>query len=407
MSRPQVNIQRLLADHEELSLIGRKASGGVCRRAFDPGDMAARQWFLGKLAQADIPGRADPAGNLIGRVGPGSGPAVVSGSHLDSVDGGGFYDGALGVLCALEALRVIKENGLDRTPFEAWAFCDEEERFLGFLGSLAICGQVTGERAVTLADQDGLGLAEAMKAAGLEAGRVGEARRAPEEIKYFVELHIEQGPLLERDNCALGLVELVKADYRYGISLAGRRDHAGSPMYGRLDPLQAGVRIIDRFAREVQAAGDPENLFTVGVFEVDPGLQTVIPESVFFTVDIRGRDSAALADLEARLRAITAEESRGMLSEIQVIMREEQVAFDARVLAAVEESLNESGRPWRRIMSGPGHDGQVMGRHFPSGMIFVSSVDGRSHCPEEYSRPEDIEAGANALLSTMLKLAES
>ena len=406
MNRTRINLERLLADHEELSLIGRKTSGGVCRRAFDPEDMKARRWFLDKLAEAGIPGRVDAAGNLIGRIGPLSGPAVVSGSHLDTVDGGGFYDGALGVLCALEALRVIKENALDRVPFEVWAFSDEEERFLGFLGSLAICGQITGERGMAVADEGGLTLAEAMRSAGLDAAMIGRARRAPEDIKYFMELHIEQGPLLERDDCALGLVELVKADYRYGITIHGRRDHAGSPMFGRLDPLKAGVRIIERFAREVQAVGDPENTFTVGVFEVNPGLQTVIPESVYFTVDIRAPDRQSLAFLEEHLKIMLREESQGLVSDFQIIMREDQVTFDSVVLAAVEESLDETGRSWRRIMSGPGHDCQVMGRYVPSGMIFVASVGGRSHCPEEFSRPEDIEAGANALLNTMLKLAE-
>jgi N-carbamoyl-L-amino-acid hydrolase len=146
-------------------------------------------------------------------------------------------------------------------------------------------------------------------------------------------------------------------------------------------------------------------LFTVGVFDVEPGQQTIIPESVHFTIDLRARESAILSRLETRLGEFLSEEAPGLERDIQTIMREDEVAFDPQVLAAIEEALIESGRPWRRVMSGPGHDGQVMGRHVPSGMIFVASVDGRSHCPEEFSRPEDIEAGANALLGAMLRLA--
>jgi len=403
----RINIDRLKSDLEALSLIGRTPEGGVSRPSFSQADMEARQWFIQKLKEADLAVTVDAAGNIFGRL-DGKGPAVISGSHLDTIIDGGFYDGAAGVLSALECINTIKEKRIKvKAHLEVVSFADEEEWFYGFLGSDALTGRLKIAALDKVHDRNGQSLATAMRKAGLDLALIDQAQRPKNDIKAFVELHIEQGPLMEQSGDAIGVVENVKGDYRYGITFKGQRNHAGSPMPGRRDPMPAAVRLINYMYAQLDAIESPDVLLTVGAIQADPSLETVIPASVYFSIDFR----APVKDILLKLSDSLHHEAKrlGQVSGLELTMEPlmiiDPVLFDDSVLEAIRQAANGLDLKWRHISSGAGHDGQVLGRYVPSAMIFVPSQGGRSHCPEEHTTIAHIEAGANVLLHTLIKLA--
>ena len=403
-----INEKRLAGDLQELSRIGRLPTGGISRPAFSPADRQARRWFVGKLEEAGLEVRVDEAGNISGRL-QGRGPAVLCGSHLDTIENGGAFDGALGVLAALECVRVIKERHLScPAPVEVIAFSDEEESFLGFLGSLAVAGRLPARELEQARNPAGLPLSQAMAQCSLELRTIGRAARDPSTIRAFLELHIEQGPLLAERGVSIGVVETIKGNYRYGITLLGRRDHAGVPMRGRKDPLFGAVELIEAM-RKHGTGIDPAVLMTVGRFTVDPGLENVVPESVCFSVDFRDADQGKLKALEERLLAETerlrSEESLEIRQRL--LLKIDPVPMSPSIQAAIRQAADRLGIDWLALQSGAGHDAQVLGSFVPAGMIFVPSREGRSHCPEEYTEWKDIERATEVLLAVILRLAAS
>jgi N-carbamoyl-L-amino-acid hydrolase len=403
----RVNIDRLKSDLDALSQIGRTPEGGVSRPSFGQNDMKARQWFIQKLKDADLTVTVDAAGNIFGRLN-GKGPAVISGSHLDTIINGGFYDGAAGVLSALECIKIIKEKGIKvKAPLEVVSFADEEEWFYGFLGSYALTGQLKNTALDKVHDKHGQSLATAMRKAGLDLSLIGQAQRPQSDIKAFVELHIEQGPLLEQTGDDIGVVDGVKGDYRYGVTFKGQRNHAGSPMPGRRDPMRSAVHLINKMYTQIDAIELSDVLLTVGAIQADPGLETVIPASVYFSIDFRTSDKDTLLKLSERLHneAERLAEASGLGLTIEPLLIVDPVLFDDGVMDAVRQAAIGLDLKWRHISSGAGHDGQILGMYVPSAMIFVPSQAGRSHCPGEHTTVEHIEAGANVLLHTLIKLA--
>jgi len=369
--------------------------------------MKAREWFVQKLIDADLAVIVDAAGNIFGRL-DGEGPAVISGSHIDTIMNGGFYDGAIGVLSVLECIRTIKEKSVTvSAPLEVVSFADEEEWFYGFLGSYALTDQLKNAALDKVYDINGQSLEAAMSKAGLNLAFIEQAHRPKKDIKAFVELHIEQGPLLEQTGDVIGVVGNVKGDYRYGITFTGKRNHAGSPMQGRRDPMRAAVHIISYMYTQFEAIEAPDLLLTVGAIQVDPCIETVIPASVYFSIDFRTRDKEILLKLSDRLQqeAHRLADVRGLKLTIEPLITVDPVLFDDHVLDAIRQAATDLDLKWCHISSGAGHDGQVMGMYVPSAMIFVPSQGGRSHCPEEHTAFEHIEAGANVLLNTLVKLA--
>jgi N-carbamoyl-L-amino-acid hydrolase len=332
---------------------------------------------------------------------------VLSGSHLDTIENGGAFDGALGVLAALECLRVIRERNLScPSPVEVIAFSDEEEAFLGFLGSLALTGQLPEKELEEARNPQGLELRRAMAEYGLDIRTIRRAKRDPAAIKAFVELHIEQGPVLEQRGVPIGVVEAVKGNYRYGITARGRRDHAGVPMGGRRDPLFGAVELIETMRRSCADIA-PEVLMTVGQFAAEPGLENVIPGSVRFSVDFRDADGDRLRILEERLHAEIGR-LRSELSldvEQRPLLKIDPVPMSPQIQTAIEQAAEQLGLDWLALQSGAGHDAQVLGRFVPAGMIFVPSRGGRSHCPEEHTEWRDIERATEVLLAVILHLA--
>ena len=404
----RINIDRLKSNLDALSRIGRTPEGGVSRPSFSQADMKARQWFIQKLKDADLAVTVDAAGNIFGRL-DGKGPAVISGSHLDTIINGGFYDGAAGVLSALECINTIKENRIKvKAPLEVVSFSDEEEWFYGFFGSYALTGRLKYAELDRVDDKNGQALATAMREAGLDLAFIEQAERPLNDIKAFVELHIEQGPLLDQTGDVIGVVDSVKGDYRYGITFKGHRNHAGSPMPGRRDPMPAAVRLINYMYMQFDAFESNDALLTVGAIQAVPSVETVIPASVYFSIDFRALDKDILLKLSDLLHneAKRLADVGDLEVAIEPLIIVDPVLFDYSVLDAVRQAATGLDLKWCHLSSGAGHDGQVLGMYVPAAMIFVPSQDGRSHCPEEYTTIEHLEAGANVLLHTLIKLAK-
>lgn len=404
----EINIDRLIEDIEELSRIGRLENGGVSRPSFSEADREARTWLVNKIKEAQLDLFVDSVGNIFGRI-HGKGPAVISGSHLDTIPNGGKYDGALGVLCALECCRVIKEDNLNTiSPIEMVAFTDEEERFFFGLGSLAFTGQLDIDQAYAAQDANGIALAEVMAQTGLDIKTIGNARRTSRDVKAFIELHIEQGPILEYERISVGVVDAVKGNYRYGVKIEGRNDHAGRPMKDRRDACLGAVLLIRDMKEALkQINSDGDTLMTVGIFEVQPGLANVVPGMTHFSLDFRDTNIEILKEIESNL----AKRAKNIVYQfnLEVAIEEtliiEPVHFSKEIQNVLKQVSNELGIKWQRISSGAGHDAQIVAQVIPTAMIFVPSQQGRSHCPEEFTEKKDIEHGANVLLHTLLRLA--
>lgn len=406
----RIDFERLKADVEALAAIGRAADQGIYRMAFSEGDMAARRWLRERIDQAGLECFEDEAANIHGRLGwDKDTPSVMTGSHIDSVPGAGHLDGALGTLAGLEALRVLKERdvALER-PLECVAFSDEEGRFGGMFGSQAMSGDISPEWIHGARDLDGESLVDAMARQGLDAMNALSAARAPASLHAFVELHIEQGPVLDRGNTTIGAVEGICGLQRWEVSLAGAPNHAGTtPMDMRKDAFQGMAEFAGEIERVLEEHGGPDSVATVGRAELLPGAANVVPGEARFALEFRDIDASVLHDLSnAFRRALSAiARRRGLMFEFEVLSDIEPVACDPRIRELVAATAGELGYPCCSLPSGAAHDTQKLARIAPAGMIFVPSKGGRSHSAAEWTSWDDIEAGANVLLNSLYRLA--
>ena len=407
-SAMRVDFSRLRRDLDELGAIGRTPEGGVSRPSWSDADMQGRRWLLDRIAAAGLTPRVDAAGNILGRWQQG-GPAVLVGSHLDSVPNGGTLDGALGVLAGLECLRRIKETGVPlRHPVELVAFTDEEGAFGGFFGSYAFTGCLEARDIPDLTDSAGVRIIDAMARHGVDALQAPTANRSPEDIRAYVELHIEQGPTLVAKQVPIGVVDAIVGIRRFGITFRGRADHAGTtPMTDRRDALLGASDLIQQGRELVLAEGTPTSRLTVGVLQVKPGAANIIPAEVYLSYELREVSGAMLRTLADRSRALAADIATawGLTVSIETVMDVEPVRLADEVKACIVSATEDLGIRHLRLPAMAGHDAQVVGRVAPAGMIFVPSKDGRSHSPLEFTADDDLERGANVLLLTLLKLA--
>jgi N-carbamoyl-L-amino-acid hydrolase len=404
----RINLTRLREDLEELGTIGVTPAGGVWRSSFSEADMQARRWYLQRLQEAHLHHWVDTAGNIYARVGDG-GPAVIAGSHLDSVPNGGRFDGALGVMAAFECLRTIHEHAIPTgLPIEAVAFTDEEGRFGGFIGSFAVIGTMTYEEVLKRRDLQGMPLADAMRQVGFDPIRIAEARRQPQDIKAYVELHIEQGPILESIGVPIGVVQGIVAGSRTWITFRGRADHAGTtPMAMRKDAFLGAADFSLRLRDLVLAEGSGSSVATVGALDLKPGASNIVPETAFLTVDLRDISGEVLQRLLARTAVVADEtaEKWGLEVAVERMRLSEAAHMSPRVQAVIDAAAHDLGHKTHWMNSGAGHDAQVMAKITDAGMIFVPSRQGRSHSPAEFTDWEQVENGANVLLNTLLRLA--
>jgi N-carbamoyl-L-amino-acid hydrolase len=409
MSNLSINADRLLARIRQLGAIGRDADGRLVRLAASDNDKLGRDQFVAWLREAGLDVAVDRIGNIFGiwttPENTGKAP-ILLGSHIDSVIDAGIYDGCYGVLGGLEVIETLKEAGFSPArPIAVAAFTNEEGvRFApDMLGSLVYIGGLALDDALATVGTDGAVL-------GDELTRIGYAgTEAPGFLKphAYVELHIEQGPVLEREGVPLGAVESLQGISWQRITIAGTANHAGTtPMSMRHDAGYAAARVVT-FLRERATRSNSPTVATVGTIAFEPNAINVIPSRAIFTVDLRDPDEQRLREHEAALadslKDIAAAE--GVTISTERLARFEPVTFDATIVRHIEEAAHARGLTSKRMTSGAGHDAQMLARIAPTAMIFVPSIGGISHNPRELTHDADLAAGANVLLDVVMRLA--
>ena len=400
-----VKLDRLEADLDALAEFREPDHGGWTRRVFSDAYLRSRDWVGNTMREAGLTVRRDAAGNLIGTL-AGASPALVTGSHTDSVANGGRFDGPLGVLAAIEVARCVRDGGLHLAhEMRVVDFLGEEPNEFGIscVGSRAVAGNLTIDH-LALRDGSGRTLAEAITTAGGDPDHIERAAWPADAIHAFVELHIEQGPVLEAADIPIGIVSGIAGIERVQLSFDGEAGHAGTtPMHGRHDALVAAAEAVLAIER-IASRGD--GVGTAGRIDARPGALNVIPGHVDVWTELRHTSKewldASRVAVEADVDAIGGR--RGVRTQVAVLSRTDPVRCSDDVRAAMSEALGQLRLQSRTLPSGAGHDTVQMARLGPVGMLFVPSVGGRSHCPEEMTLPHHLEAGTAALLATLLVL---
>jgi beta-ureidopropionase / N-carbamoyl-L-amino-acid hydrolase len=408
-TQPAVNLQRLLGQLEQINAINRQPDRSCCRLALTDVDRAGRDLVVTWMREAGLEVRIDQVGNIIA-VQPGYNGAapVMTGSHIDTVATGGPYDGTLGVLAGLEVIRTLREAGIaTRRPLAVTVFTNEEGvRYQpDMMGSLVYAGGLRVQAALEARSNDGLVLGEELQRIGY-AGAMPCGQIRPH---AFVELHIEQGPVLDREGGVLGAVEDLQGISWQEIVVHGTSNHAGTtPMQLRHDAAYCAARTAV-FVRDIARRMGGSQVGTVGSLRLVPNLINVIAREARFSVDLRNTDDALLQSAEAQLANFLDDlaVTEGVRIEKQQLVRTGPVRFDAAVLQTIEDVARDLRQPIRRMTSGAGHDAQMIARICPAAMIFVPSIGGISHNPKEHTEPAHLEIGANMLLHTLWRLADS
>lgn len=404
----EVDGASLLKALDELAQIGAIEGGGCARLALSDEDRAGRDLVVGWMKTLGLDVRIDAIGNVIGlRAGRETLSPVMTGSHIDTVRTGGRYDGSYGVLAGLEVVRALNAAGIiTRRPIAVAFFTNEEgARFQpDMMGSLVYAGGLGLNEAYAAADKEGLSVGDELRRIGY-LGAVAPGAVRPH---AFVELHIEQGPILDEEKIRIGVVESVQGISWIEYTVTGVSNHAGTtPMRLRRDAgyLAASATV---YARRLAREMGGHQVATVGALSLRPNLINVVPNRAVFTVDLRNTDEAMLRKAEARMAAHVAEVAREERVEVETRMlaRFEPVIFDADLVNRVEYHARALGLSTRRLPSGAGHDAQMMQRLCPTAMIFVPSVAGLSHNVKEHTEAADLMAGAQVLANLMLELAE-
>jgi N-carbamoyl-L-amino-acid hydrolase len=404
----QVNGKRLMQRLFDLADIGAIDGGGCARLALTDADKAGRDLVIEWMKDLDLEISVDIVGNVVGIWNVGSGKPVMTGSHIDTVRTGGKYDGNYGVLAGLEVIQTCQEQGVTPVHPLAVAFFTNEEgaRFApDMFGSIVYVG--------------GMSVEEALDTIGIDGARVGDEL---ERIGYngatpcpgvtphaFVELHIEQGPVLEQTGITIGAVTGVQGISWQEVTIEGQSNHAGTtPMNMRRDPAYVAANIAV-FLRDLASRYGGHQVCTVGKIDLHPNLINVVPQRAVLTLDVRNTDEQKLqtaeAEIVAHLEMLAKQEDVVITS--RVLARFEPVVFDPQVVELVENIATQQGNTVSRLPSGAGHDAQMLARICPAAMIFVPSMNGISHNPTEFTSPEELEAGANVLLHTMITLANT
>lgn len=407
----RINADRLHQALAGLARVGAAPRGGVSRLALTDADGEGRDILKGWMEEAGLQVRIDDFGNMTGRR-PGYDPdalPVIMGSHCDSVLRGGRYDGALGVVGALEVVRTLNDAGITtRCPIEVVNWTNEEgARFQpAMLGSGAVAGAFSKEYVYSRTDNEGHTFADELR----RIGYMGDEQNRPGPARAFLELHIEQGPVLDDLGIPVGVVEGISGITWCRLVVEGRANHAGStPMGRRSDAMAAAAAIITGLSPRGGSWPWGPGVATVGHMKLDPNIINVIPDRAEFTVDMRHPDMDTLGEMFDGLERMAREAAAHTHTRVSVdrFWTSEATAFDGSLVDRVEEVVGSLGLPVLRLWSGPGHDAKYMADLYPTAMIFVRSRGGVSHSEDEYSRPEDVEAGVNVLLHTALGVANA
>ncbi len=410
----KTRLDRIQRDIEELGKFNATPGKGLTRMSFSKEDRGAREYIKREMELTGLKVYEDAAGTVVGRL-EGSlidGPVVMVGSHYDSVKNGGNFDGPAGVVAALETARVMTETGLKPAyPVEFIAMIEEEGgRFGGGLfASRAMAGRVTRESLDAYKDRDGVSIAEAMTAFGFDPERIEEAARKPETVKAFLELHIEQGPILESGNQDIGIVEYIVGIFEAEITVKGRPDHAGTtPMDMRADALDAASQVISQISSFAKAAGEG-TVATVGILSLLPGAANIVPGEVKFTIDIRSKQAECIAEVRRKIEESLAEAgaAKGVSYTVVEKLSVPPVKLAEDIVAVLNKHSDRLGFRKQTMLSGAGHDAMVMAAITDVGLVFVKSKGGRSHCPEEWTDYEDLQKGIEVICETIMEISEA
>ena len=404
----QINGQRLIDSLFALGECGALEGGGVCRLAATAEDKAGRDFVVARMKAVGLAIYIDAIGNVTGvYAGEEALPMVMMGSHIDTVGTGGLYDGNYGVMAGLEVIATLLEAGIrPRRPLAVTFFTNEEGvRFQpDMMGSVVFAGEYPLDAALAAKDLDGVTLDEAL----CEIGYKGACRPGDLSVDSYVELHIEQGPILDKERIDIGVVTGVQGISWQEFTLTGVSNHAGTtPMNMRHDAGLAAAKIAV-YARELALTLGGDQVSTVGHMVFKPNLINVIPNHVVMTVDLRNTDNETLKLAEQRLAEFVARtaQEEGVEITSRSLVRFNPVIFADEIVNAVEDEAKRQALSCRRLPSGAGHDAQFMASVCPAGMIFVPCVDGISHNVKEHSEAKDLIAGANVLLQVVLQRAQ-
>jgi N-carbamoyl-L-amino-acid hydrolase len=389
---------------QALSQFGANPEGGVSRVAFSEADRAGREYIEALMRDAALDVRVDTAGNLIGRrAGREDGlPPILFGSHIDSVPGGGNYDGDVGVIGAIEVIELLNEHGIvTRHPLEVVSFTDEEG---GLTGSRAMVGSLSAD-ALEIVSHSGLTIRDGIRQVGGDPDRLDLAARKAGDLTAYVELHIEQGAILDEADIDIGVVEGIVGIRWWEVTVEGMANHAGTtPMDRRRDALVSAAELtlaINRIARELEG----RQVATVGQIRASPGAPNVVPGKVTMSLEIRDLDAAKMQLVFDRIEEEAGRIAEGNATPIafaELDLAAPPAPTDERLRAIVAQAADELGLTHKRMPSGAGHDAQDLAKIAPIGMIFVPSVGGISHSPREFTSAQDMANGASVLLRTVL-----
>jgi beta-ureidopropionase / N-carbamoyl-L-amino-acid hydrolase len=403
-----VNGERLKNTLERFADYGRTPNNGVTRLALSEEDRLARDYFCSCCRDLGMDIKIDDLGCIYATLeGLEDKPPVVIGSHMDSVKKGGRFDGILGVVAGLELVRTLVEHNIKpKVPITIVNFTNEEgARFEpSMMASGILSGKFQKDVMMKKTDVDGVTFEQALQSCGYE----GDTSNRLTEASAFVELHIEQGPILEKEAKSIGVVECVLGMVCYEIEVTGESDHAGTtPMDMRKDALFATNNLIAE-ARHELGRLDSNLVYTMGRMNVLPNIHTVIPNKVIFSLEARHTDEDVIASVEKIIQSLPdqAELLEGCEVRVTKLWGRDTVWFDKTVCDEVEESVRSLGYSYKRMVSGAGHDAQFLASYIPTAMIFIPSVNGKSHCEEEFTPWEECEKGVNVLLETVIKLAQ-
>jgi ureidoglycolate amidohydrolase len=408
----EIDQERLLSELETLAAFSDAEPPAVTRVVFTPTDLKARAWVISRCEEAGLHLRQDAIGNIFARwrgADPAA-PAVGTGSHIDAIPNAGKYDGVVGVLGGLEAIRALQRSGFrPKNSLELLVFATEEPtRFgIGCLGSRLLSGTLSPDAAGRLTDRDGESMDEVRRKAGLH-GNLQDVKLPKGYYKGFVELHIEQGPLLERAQTPLGIVLSIAAPASLRIVIEGAGGHAGGVlMPDRKDALCAAAELILAVESAARSSGAADTVATVGVCDVFPGAVNSIPSRVRMTLDIRDTDLArrdGVMQIIDRAAQNTAAK-RGVSIQSELLNADAPADCDPEVRAALADSCRQHGFPFLEMVSRAYHDSLFISRMAPTGMLFIPCRNGYSHRPDEYAAPEDIVRGVLVLAETLAKLS--
>jgi len=414
----KVNQRRLMRDLNAIGRIGIGDHGAVTRLVFSIKELRSRQLLIHLMRQAGLKIQIDAIGNIFGRFDgtdtKAKAPTVLAGSHLDTVIHGGKYDGPVGVIGALEAVRTISENNISiRSPLEVVCFVGEESSRFGFstLGSSLVAGEVHAKDLANAVDQQGTKLESVLASLGITRRNLTMIKRDPKSLKAYFELHIEQGPILEAKQKRIGLVTSIAAPSRFRVIFKGRADHSGTtPMEMRKDALVASAHLIEyieKVCRKYSSMEKGRVVGTVGAMKIEPGVINAVPGRADLSVDIRSTSAQAKARVARMVKdqARAIARKRNIAVEVLTIREENPVPLDKRLLRLTREICDQHRVDYEIMPSGAGHDAMQMAKITPAGMIFVPSKRGISHNPLEWTDPDDIALGTQLLMETMIRVA--